>query len=109
MSKTELWFQRVKIERQETLARLHEGLLTGRIGGVAAANDLSDSTDRWLCQLFDHELGAVACSIIAIGGFGRQELSPQSDLDLLILVHQDPNDQARAAQGHALSTLGCWL
>ena len=97
MSKTEPWFQRVKIERQETLARLHEGLLTGHIGGVAAANDLSDSTDRWLCQLFDHELGAVACSIIAIGGFGRQELSPQSDLDLLILVHQDPNDHARAA------------
>ena len=41
MSKTEPWFQRVKIERQETLARLHEAL-AGRIGGVPAANDLSD-------------------------------------------------------------------
>ena len=97
MSKTEPWFQRVKIEREQTLTRLHGDLLAGHLGGVAAANQLSDATDAWLCQLFDSELGSVGCSIIAIGGFGRQELSPQSDLDLLILVPQEPNDDARAA------------
>src|SRR5690606_37647965 len=74
--------------------------------GLAAVADRSESVDGLVAESFRKHFGAATentgVCLLAVGGYGRSQLFPQSDVDLLFLFA----DEAAAKAGRdALSML----
>lgn len=62
---------------------------------VIARSDLIDATAVRLWQVFIHkdEYAPPGLTLLATGGFGRRELAPYSDIDMLFLVRSADLEQ----------------
>ncbi len=57
--------------------------------GLMLAFELCDATDTWIQALWDVASGgAVPAKLLALGGYGRRELSFSSDVDLVLEVDE---------------------
>ena len=82
---------RLRLERGELIARFQAG------GPVEALlKGLARCTDALLRQLATNARLQQQGALVAVGGFGRGELFPHSDVDVLILLERAPDDAERA-------------
>ncbi|HEX8821593.1 MAG TPA: [protein-PII] uridylyltransferase [Archangium sp.] len=93
---------------RETHARV-EAFHRGGASGLSTCRLLSAATDRLVHGLFcelSAELHAPSgLALVALGSYGRRELSPQSDLDLLLLRGPGVSEEAATPLARAFPTL----
>lgn len=77
---------------QKERERLREEHLAGA-SGLSVVRALSDATDEAVRSIWDGE----GASLVATGGYGRRELSPHSDIDLVV-IHPKPAKVADAVK-----------
>ena len=85
---------------REWLAQEH----VRRVAGLEHARALARAMDRAIVGLLAPYPGPADWAVLAIGGYGRGELSPFSDVDLLVLSRQANREAERVAAelSHAL-------
>jgi [protein-PII] uridylyltransferase len=83
------------ISRADALREVREAIVA-RPGlvGVAFRDALSDAFDQWLTAALPERSGVA---LVAVGGLGRREMAPYSDLDLMLLYAKGNQDVAAIA------------
>ncbi len=82
---------RLRLERDALVARFEAG---GPVEGLLKG--LARSTDGLLRELAQSTGLEQHAALVAVGGYGRGELFPHSDVDVLILLEHEPDAAERA-------------
>ena len=83
----------VEDSRQQLVDHFHQGKPIKEL-----VREGSQFIDQLLRQIWSHFLDDSAdIALIAVGGYGRGELHPGSDVDILILLDEDKHDHHRPA------------
>ena len=99
-------FRTTRIEQIEERHR-------GGEGGLAIARAIADTTDAIVLDAYREAAGEAADpapphALVALGGYGRREMSPCSDVDLLFLFDREKDKSAGLISGvlHPLWDVG---
>ncbi len=94
------------VDRAELTARLRQRLSDGRallreryLAGLPARRMLrgqASLTDGLLRETWHHVQMPRSAALLAVGGYGRGELFPWSDVDLLVLLSEEANPEIEA-------------
>lgn len=83
-----LW---VKERREQLKQQFYHGTPTSQL-----IHQFTVDVDHLLVRLWNHHIPTSAAdqlSLIAVGGYGRGELHPYSDIDLLVLITDQPDEE----------------